>query len=73
MSDAYVIAIGDDAVGIIARETRGYRFYPAKNSFQALEARVFDSVELAQNAVLDFRRQSSMVVDDAGASPGANS
>lgn len=59
MSDAYIIEIGDEAVGIIARETRGYRFYAAKNSFRALEARVFDSVKLAQSAVLDFRRQSS--------------
>lgn len=59
MSDAYVIEIGEEAVGIIAREPNGFRFYAAKGPFRRLEGQIFDSAKKAQSAALDLRRRAA--------------
>lgn len=59
MHDAYVIEIGEEAVGIVAREPRGFRFYAAKPSFRQLEGQIFDSAKKAQCAALDLRRRAA--------------
>ncbi|PWB84116.1 MAG: hypothetical protein C3F11_03045 [Methylocystaceae bacterium] len=59
MSDAYVIEIGEEAVGIIAREPRGFRFYAANGSFRSLEGQIFDSAKKAQNAARELRRHTA--------------
>lgn len=64
MSDAYVIEIGEEAVGIVAREPQGFRFYAAKGLFRPLEGRVFDSAKKAHSAALDLRRRSTQAPAD---------
>jgi hypothetical protein len=59
MSDAYVIEIGEEAIGIVARESNGFRFYAAKGLFRPLEGRVFESARKAHSAALDLRRRSA--------------
>ncbi len=59
MSDAYVIEIGEEAVGIVAREPRGFRFYAAKSSFRPLEGQIFNSAKKAHSAAVDLRRRST--------------
>ena len=39
MFHAYIVEVGEEAVGVVARETNGYRFYAAKQSFRSLEGR----------------------------------
>jgi hypothetical protein len=58
MFHAYIVEVGEEAVGVVARETNGYRFYAAKQSFRSLEGRVFASAESARTAALDLRRQA---------------
>ena len=55
------IEIGDEAVGVIARETEGYRFYAAKASYRILEGRVFGSAEEAHKAALRSHRRSATI------------
>lgn len=59
MSDARVIEIGEEAVGLVARDERGYRFYAATSAFLALEGKVFATTAKAQRAVVDFHRKST--------------
>ncbi|ATQ68329.1 MULTISPECIES: hypothetical protein [Methylosinus] len=54
MSDAYILELGVEPVGLVTREDDGYRFYAAKRSFRALEGRVFDSAENARDAAVDL-------------------
>jgi hypothetical protein len=58
MSDAYIIELGEEAVGVIARDVNGYRFYAAKQSFRPLEGRLFHSAETARSAALELRREA---------------
>ncbi|WP_159730081.1 hypothetical protein [Methylosinus sp. Ce-a6] len=58
MSDAYIIELGEEAVGVVARDSNGYRFYAAKQSFRPLEGRLFHSAENARSAALELRREA---------------
>lgn len=60
MFDAYIIELGEEAVGLVARDAQGYRFYAAKQSFRALEGQLFHSAENARSAALELRRNAAM-------------
>ena len=55
---AYLVEIGAHAVGVIAKEHGGYRFFAIKNTFRALEDQLFDSADTARNAALEFFRDA---------------
>ena len=59
MYHAYIIEVGEEAVGVVARDACGYRFYAAKNSFRSLEGRIFRSAESARSAALDLHRRAA--------------
>jgi hypothetical protein len=61
MYHAYIIEVGEEAVGLVARETSGYRFYAAKQSFRALEGQIFHSAENARSAALALRRRTETI------------
>lgn len=76
MTDAYVIEIDEDAVGLVVRESRGahrgqgYRFYASLKGFQSLEGRIFSNPESARRSaqvVSRRRRQSTPALIDPGA------
>lgn len=58
-ANAYIIEIGEEAVGLIERRKCRYCFYAAKRSFRALEGQMFASPKRAQSAALNLHRQSS--------------
>jgi len=55
---AYLVEIEAHAVGVIAKERDGYRFFAIKNSFRALEDRLFDSADTARSAALELHRDA---------------
>lgn len=63
MTDAYVIEIDEDAVGLVVRETRGsgrgqgYRFYASLKGFQSLEGKIFSNPESARRSARVVSRQ----------------
>ena len=63
MTDAYVIEIDEDAVGLVVRESRGsgrgqgYRFYASLKGFQSLEGKIFSNPESARRSARDVSRQ----------------
>jgi len=59
MSHAYVVEIGEEPVGIIAREAKVYRFYASKASFRTLNGQVFDNAQKAHHAALNLHRRAS--------------
>ncbi len=73
MTDAYVIEIDEDAVGLVVRESRGssrdqgYRFYASLKGFQSLEGKIFSNPESARRsakAVSKQRLRHSSVPND---------
>ena len=58
MFHAYLVEIGAQAVGVVAKESNGYRFFAVKNSFRALDDRLFDSAEKARSAALELNRDA---------------
>ncbi len=50
MHNAYIIEIGDEAVGIAARDRGGFRFHAALHAFNGLDGRLFPSVKEATRA-----------------------
>lgn len=73
MTDAYVIEIGEDAVGLVVRESRGarrekgYRFYASVKGYQSLEGKIFSNPESARRSaelVLAQSLQSSRTLTD---------
>lgn len=54
MSHAYLIEIEHDTVGLVVRETEGYRFYATRRSLSVLQQNVFDTASAAHHAVLDL-------------------
>ncbi len=58
MFHAYLVEVGQQAVGVVTREAEGYRFFAVKNSFCALEGQIFDSAEKARSAALDLHRDA---------------
>ena len=76
MTDAYVIEIDEEAVGLVVRESRGarrgqgYKFYASLKGFQSLEGKVFSNPESARRSaeiVSRKRPQSSPALIDPGA------
>jgi hypothetical protein len=76
MTDAYVIEVDEDAVGLVVRESggasrrQGYRFYASLKGYQSLEGRLFSNPESARRsakAVSRRRRQSSSLLADQDA------
>jgi|GEM_PF-2783185 len=73
MTEAYVIEIGEDAVGLVVRESRGtsrekgYRFYASVKGYQSLEGKIFsnpDSARRSAEVVLAQSLQSSRTQTD---------
>jgi hypothetical protein len=58
MFHAYLVEVGPRAVGVVLQESDGYRFFAIKNSFRALEDRIFDSAEKARSAALALDREA---------------
>lgn len=56
MTDAYVIEIGEDAIGLVVREARetragkGYRFYASVKHYRSLEGKIFPNPESARRS-----------------------
>lgn len=62
MNQAYIIEIGDKAVGLVVKENehnRGssYRFYASVTDFLSLEGRMFDNPEKATKTALALHRR----------------
>jgi hypothetical protein len=52
MFHVYLVKIGANSVGVVARGSEGYRFYAILSSFRELEDLLFDSAEDARSAAL---------------------
>jgi hypothetical protein len=59
MRNAYIIEIQDEAVGIAAREGRGFRFHAAAHAFQQLDGRLFPSLQQANRAVQTVQKTAA--------------
>lgn len=67
MTDAYVIEIGEEAIGLVVREAsgsracKGYRFYASTKGYQSLEGKIFSNPESARRSakVLAERKPKS--------------
>jgi hypothetical protein len=70
MTDAYVIEIDEDAIGLVVREAsesragKGYRFYASVKHYQSLEGKLFPNPESARRSakVLFAERLKSVPV-----------
>ena len=68
MTDAYVIEIGEDAIGLVVREARetragkGYRFYASVKHYRSLEGKIFPNPE---SAIRSAKVLSSQKLDSA--------
>lgn len=79
MAHAYIIEIGEEAAGIVVRESHGsgqragYRFYASRRKFLALEGRIFSNPEQARKSALTLREDpyavasvvTPLVLDDS--------
>lgn len=54
-SQAYIIEIGSDAVGIVVREEgeTAFRFHSALNAYRSLDGKRFATAQAAHRAALD--------------------
>lgn len=58
MTDAYVIEIGEEAIGLIVRDEEaprqknGFRFHASVKGFQSLEDKIFPNPESAKRAAI---------------------
>jgi hypothetical protein len=50
ISNAFVIEVGGETAGIVARDGRGFRFYAATQAFDALDGRMFAAPGDAERA-----------------------
>ena len=62
MSDAYVIEVDEEAIGLVvrdetARNRRSFRFYSSVKRFQSLEGKSFPSPKSAKRSVLAIAEQ----------------
>ena len=62
MNQAYIIEIGDRAIGLVVKENQdndrsSYRFYASVADFLTLEGRMFDSPEKATKTAQTLRRR----------------
>jgi hypothetical protein len=71
MTNAYVIEIGEEAIGLVVREVepnfrgRNYRFYASVKAFQSLEGKMFPNPESARRSAIivsEQRSQSSHIL-----------
>jgi hypothetical protein len=55
-SQAYIIEIGSDAVGIVVREAgeSAFQFHSALSAFRALDGKKFATAQAAHRAALDL-------------------
>ncbi len=67
MAHAYIIEVGEEAAGIVVRESgetgqrRGYRFYASRRKFLALEGRIFSNPEQARKSAVNLRDESHAI------------
>ncbi len=57
MSNGCVIEIQGDAVGILVREGRSYKFFAAMQAFNVLEGRMFSTPRHAERAAHEILRR----------------
>jgi hypothetical protein len=57
-SDAYVVEVGGQTVGIVARDGTGFTFHASVHSFNALEGRLFATPRQAEKAALELTRRA---------------
>ena len=59
-SQAYIIEIGSDAVGIVVREAgeSSFQFHTALSAYRALDGKKFATAQAAHRAALDLGRRS---------------
>ena len=59
-SQAYIIEIGSDAVGIVVREAgeSSFQFHTALSAYRALDGKKFATAQAAHRAALDHGRRS---------------
>ena len=62
MNQAYIIEIGDRAIGLVVKENQdndrsSYRFYASVADFHTLEGRMFGSPEKATKTAQTLRRR----------------
>ena len=55
MTDAFVIEVDGEAVGLVLKEAEGFRFVAAHRDHQALEGRLFRTAFAAERAAIDMR------------------
>jgi hypothetical protein len=60
-SQAYIIEIGSDAVGIVVREAgeASFQFHTALSSYRALDGKKFATAQAAHRAALDLGSKQS--------------
>ena len=56
MTDAIVIEVEGEAVGLVLREPDGFRFLATHRDQQQMEGRLFRSASAAERAALALRR-----------------
>ncbi len=63
MVDAYVIEIGDEAIGLVVREEQNtrqklaFRFYASSKNFHHLDGRAFPSPENAKRSAVEMSKR----------------
>ena len=67
MSDAYVIEVADETVGIIVRQEseRAFRFHAALPRYFSLDGHVFNAPRDAERAVLAHLNRKTKAVPEA--------
>jgi len=56
MSDAYVIEVEGEAVGVVVKERQGFRFVASNRDHLPLEGRLFPTPTAAERAAIETRR-----------------
>lgn len=56
MTDAIVIEVEGEAVGLVLKEPDGFRFLAAHRDHQPMEGRLYRSAFAAERAAIDMRR-----------------
>jgi hypothetical protein len=54
MSDSYIIEVSSQAVGIVVRDSFGYRFFAAVQPYFRLDGRLFRSARAAERAAVQL-------------------
>ena len=67
MRNAYIIEIDDEAVGIAARDSGGFRFHAALHAFSGLDGRLFPSLKEATRAARAFLNNANRPAARKGA------